>query len=1040
MKAPDLKHVRSSFLALISASAITSASFAANAPVDVAGVHGGLVVQLGASETSLPIQLSQTGRYIVHALDVEAAKVDAARKAIEKGGHYGLSSAELIERGGKLPYAENLVNLVIIRELSSPLAEVIRILTPEGSVVATGSSRVTKETLKSAGFISIETGTLNGNEKALVARKPWPGDMDTWSHPRHAADGNAVSKDTIVGPPERVRWVAAATSEVEGMVTAGGRNFYGGLLARDSFNGLRLWHNDLRKGELDSPDFDFPRLSSSSARPIASSKRLFAVVKGRLVALNAATGEIVTEYEGLNQPKQLVHQENLLIASDDKAARAYDVVTGKELWHFEAVGIANVVAGYGVASLTHGNPKRGVKTEAVAIDLKTGKVKWRRSDHAWLHGVTRTVLQPDQIAFECSSFSDHDAGNGIHIVSVENGDSKWDKNFAPGMNHRRQARAMYLDSGLWILHGGKTNTVTKEDTKRLPIEVSSLDPLTGEATKTFDAGLAHCFPPVATPYYMFAGVLDMTDLQSGKVVANRITKANCSQENGWVPANGLVYTTPKHCTCWPMLRGYVSMASKSPMDNAAMKPLEEIKFPLIKGSAYKKLSTLNSQTSTAADWPLYRGDRWRSGSTTASGPKKLDQLWATRLASKAEVAMVGKAPIGPILHDWRENAIVKGPISAPTIANGRAYVARPNAHEVISIDVETGKTVWRFTADGRVDTPPAIHKGLCLFGSASGHVYALSADTGELVWRLQAAPTTERIVAYGQVESPWPVPGAVLVIDDIAYFAAGRQPFADGGILVFAVDAATGERHWIHRIDTVPQKGYYENSGLEFDPFDILHQEGDNITMSRWLISRDGKTMDVDKWNGFAKINTGKGSAFVHRGSWTYGARHVHRFPGEARRRPLAVVRDNTVYSSLNGTTDIFRRDFDLEKGEEFSAKWITGWEAAGTARKGGKPYRTYRLAEKASWKADHFTSEEERAKEKPKGTQLYNNLFAMALSGDGKLYVAHEDGRLKTISTKDGGVIMERQVPPPAWDGLAIANGRLFLSTQSGELLCLGE
>ena len=1039
MKFSALNRFQLPILSIAAIFAFVSGALAAKVPADVAGVYGGLVVQFGASETSLPIRLSQTGRFIVHTLDAEPAKIEAARKAIGDGGHYGLSSAELIERDGKLPYAENLVNLVVIRELAAPLSEIIRIMTPEGTVVATQSSNVTKETLKSAGFTLIATASFNGGEKALIARKPWPGDMDTWSHPRHAADGNAVSKDTIVGPPERVRWVAAATSEVEGMVTAGGRNFYGGLLARDSFNGLRLWHNDLRKGELDSADFDFPRLSRDYARPIASSKRLFAVVKGTLVALNAATGIVEVEYPGVTRPRQLVHHENLVIASDEKAARAFDVATGKELWNFEGVGIRNLVAGYGIASLTHGNPKRGVKIEAVAIDLKTGKVKWRRSDHAWMHGVTRTVLQPDQIAFECSSFSDHDAGNGIHIVSIENGDSKWDKNFAPGMNHKRQARAMYLDSGLWILHGGKTNTVVKANMKRLPIEVSSLDPLTGKATATYDAGLAHCFPPVATPYYMFAGVMDMTDLQSGKVIANRITKANCSQENGWVPANGLVYTTPKHCTCWPMLRGYVSMASKSPMDNAAMKPLEEIEFPLIKGPAYGKISNSKSKISDKGNWPLYRGNKWRSGSTTAAGPKKLEQVWATRLTSKAEVAMVGEAPIGPILHDWRENAIVKGPISAPTIVNGRAYVTRPNAHEVISIDAETGETLWRFTADGRVDTPPAIHKGLCLFGSASGHVYALSADTGELAWRLQAAPTTERIVAYGQVESPWPVPGAVLVIDDIAYFAAGRQPFADGGILVFAINPTTGERHWVHRIDTVPQKGYYENSGLEFDPFDILHQEGDRITMSRWLISRDGKDVDVDKWNGFAKINTGKGSAFVHRGSWTYGARHVHRFPGEARRRPLAVFRDNTVYSSLNGTTEIFRRDFDLENGEKFSSKWITGWEASGTARKGGNPYRTYRLAEKAAWKADHFTSAEVRAKEVPRGTQLYNRLFAMALSGDGNLYVAHEDGRLRTISTKDGSVLAERQVPPPAWDGLAIANERLFLSTQTGELLCLG-
>ncbi|MDB4459253.1 PQQ-binding-like beta-propeller repeat protein, partial [bacterium] len=647
--------------------------------------------------------------------------------------------------------------------------------------------------------------------------------------------------------------------------------------------------------------------------------------------------------------------------------------------------------------------------------------------------------QSDQVAFEVSSLNDHDAGNGIHILSTEDGTPFWDKDFAPGMNHRRQARAMYLSSGLWIVHGGKTNTVVKEDMKRLPIQVSSLDPLTGKTMTTHDAGLAHCFPPVATPYYMFAGVLDMTDLNSGKVIANPITKANCSQENGWVPANGLVYTSPKHCTCWPMLRGYVSMAPKSPNKNIATLPLDQIQFPIERG-APKDLQPASQQAQSPSDWPTYRSDRWRSGSTSAPGPKTLDTLWSSRLASKVEVALVGDAPLGPILHDWRDNPVIKSPLTPPTIANGLAYIARGNAHEVLALDASNGDVRWRFTADGRVDTPPTIHKGLCLFGSASGHVYALNASTGKLVWRLQAAPTTERIVAYGQVESPWPVAGTILVIDDVIYFAAGRQPFADGGVLIFAIDPTTGERHWVHRIDTIPQKGYYENSGLEFDPYDIMHQEGDRITMSRWILTKDGKKVEVDKWNAFALLNTGKGKAYVPRGTWTYGARHQHRFPGEAKRRPLSVFRDSTIYSSLNGTTEIFRRDFDLDNGDKFSPKWITGWAAAGAARKGEKPYRSYRLAEKAAWKADHHTSEEERSKEIKKGTQLYNNLYAMALSGDDKLYIAHKDGRLKTISTKDGSVLAERTIPQPAWDGLAIANQRLFLTTQTGELLCLGE
>ncbi|MBM3889362.1 MAG: hypothetical protein FJ388_09575, partial [Verrucomicrobia bacterium] len=392
-----------------------------------------------------------------------------------------------------------------------------------------------------------------------------------------------------------------------------------------------------------------------------------------------------------------------------------------------------------------------------------------------------------------------------------------------------------------------------------------------------------------------------------------------------------------------------------------------------------------------------------------------------------------------------------GPLTAPTIANGLAYVARPDAHEVIAVDTASGQVRWRFTAEGRVDSPPAIHRGLCLFGCASGHVYALRADTGEIVWRMRAAPTNERIVVCGQVESPWPVPGAILIIDDIAYFAAGRQSLADGGILLFAVDPMTGERRWVSRLDNIPHQDpkknsglrsdpFYENSGLEFDPFDILHQEGNDITLSRWKFSRDLKEVTVDKWNAFATINTGQGSVCVPRGWWTYSPRHQHRFPGEPSRRPLCVFRDRALFGSLDGTTEIFRRDFNLEQGEVFIDKWITGWAAANTARLGGAPYRTHHLAQKAAWKLDPFAPSEESPQPKPKGAQLYNDLHALALSGDARLFIVHKDGRLKSLSTEDGRVLDETRVPQPAWDGLAIANQRLFLTTQTGELLCLGE
>jgi len=996
---------------------------------------GGLVVQLGG-DAKLGGRLAVSGRYIIHYVDANPDAVAQARRELKAVNIYGLVSAETLADPLHLPYTENLVNAVTIQvPVKITLSEVFRVLVPQGALVVTAKTGLKMVDLKSAGFVDI-TKTKDDN---LHARKPWPENMDTWSHPRHGASGNAVSRDTAVGPPERVRWVAAAMAEVEGLVSDGGRNFYGGVLARDSFNGLRLWHRDLMKGELNDSQFNLPKLSPARARPVASGKYLFAIVRGKLAAMEAASGKVVNTYPDLGEPDEVIYHRDIVIVADEKHVTAFSTQTAKQLWRQPANDPRNLAAANNTVCYIRGRLSRGEQAEAMAVDLTTGKTKWQASHFPWLKRVYRTVMHGEHVAYEESSLSDHDAGNALHLLSSENGQLAWEKNFAPGMNHKRQARAMFSDGDLWILHGGKENTTTKESTTRSPIQVSALDPKTGKVLRTHPAGLAHCFPPVATPRYVFAGVLDMTDMKTGNTIANRITKANCSRENGWVPANGLIYTTPKHCTCWPMLRGYVAMAPASTKANSPLKiPIDQVDFPLVKGAEATEIAVENpAQT----DWSTYRGDRWRSGSTVAAGPTKLDIQWSVKLQTTP-------LPDGPIVFDWRENPFVKGPVSAPTVANGRLFVTRPDAHEVIALDATTGKQLWNFTARSRVDLPPTIYRGLALFGCHGGFVYAVKADTGQLVWELRAAPLDERIVAYGQVESPWPVPGAVLVRNETAYFVAGRQQLADGGVLIFAVNPLTGQKEWVHRLDEIPQKadssgknpfkGFYENSGLEFDPVDILHEENGGVAMSRWIFSDTGDLRSVDKWNAFAKLNTGGGAVWVPRGSWTYGARHQDRFRGEAPRRPLVVFRDGEVYGQINGTTEIFRRDFDADSVAKFNGKWITGWAASQQARKGGKPFRTVRVAEGAKWSVNAFKGNASKEVPFKPGTQLYNDIHAMVLAAN-RLYAVHKDGRLKVFDTSNGNVVAQRQVPAPMWDGLAIARGKLYFSTKDGEVLCLG-
>ncbi|MEX0716531.1 MAG: PQQ-binding-like beta-propeller repeat protein [Planctomycetaceae bacterium] len=985
------------------------------------GVPGGLAVQVGGDDLSLPVDLAKTGRFLVQALAFDELATNTARERLLAARIYGLASADRLPGEGKLPFTENLVNLLIVagqpaRKVAA--GELFRVMAPNGKFVA-HPGLFKRDDLRAAGFDELR----ELEDGRLIARKPWPTEMDEWSHPRHLADGNAVSADTLVGPPRRVRWLAGPWHEVNTLVTAGGRNFYAGLVARDSFNGLRLWERDASPR---APRGGFTTKGApGSALPVAGDGQLFAFSRNKLEALDGATGSPVREFKDAGTPHELLYEDGVVLSVDRLALRAFDAATGRKMWEWDAVDPDCVVAGDGMVAFVEGSGRLGSKAKptAAALSLKEGSLLWQKkfpwlaAQGKWDVPVSRCVYHKGVLAYETSTLNDDAGGNGLHLVSAENGNTILDKPFLPGMNHRRQSRAMFIGNRLWFLHGGKD-----EEKNRVATKISGVDFLTGEVKDTFDAGLAHCFPPVATPKYIFSGELDLTDLSSGKVDANRITKAACGQENGWLPANGLIYLSPKHCVCWPMLRGYAALAPERPQGNSAVRSAEEERndpaaaFPLERGSAAAPRLDVESD----GDWPIYRHDPWRSGATRAKAPSKLEPQWTARFDDLAVA--------GPITEDWKENPFVNGPITAPVAARGLVYVARPDAHEVAAVDAATGDVRWRFIANGRVDTPPTIHRGLCLFGSKSGTVYCLRADDGRLVWKLRAAADDERIVAYGQIESPWPVPGSVLVVDDVAYFAAGRQSFADGGIRVFAVDPATGAIRWVERLDTVPQKGFYASSGLEFDNFDLLHQEGNTVAMSRWLFDRDTGKMAIDPWKAFARVDTGNGACLVPQGCWTYAPRHQSRTLTHEAKRPLIAFRDRTLFGCSEDRRTVYRRDFDLEGGEEFETKWITGWAASRGSRDKGEAWRSERLAKDAKWSAAVYDAEDDAA-----------TIEAFLLAGD-RLLIAGSDGALRAISLDDGKELDRREIPNPLWDGLALANGRLYQSTADGRVLCLGE
>jgi outer membrane protein assembly factor BamB len=469
------------------------------------------------------------------------------------------------------------------------------------------------------------------------------------------------------------------------------------------------------------------------------------------------------------------------------------------------------------------------------------------------------------------------------------------------------------------------------------------------------------------------------------------------------------------------------------------------------------------------DWPTYRHDEGRSGSTPAAASVTEGAGW--------------KAQIG-------------GRLTSPVIASGQLLIASIDTHTLHSLDAKTGRSVWTYTTGGRIDSPPTAYRGLVLFGSADGYVYALRASDGALAWRYRAAPMDRRIIAFDQLESAWPVHGSVLVHNGVLYCTAGRSIFLDGGIRLLRLDPLTGSKLGETVMDERdPDTG--ENmqtrvKGLNMPVAldDVLSCDGQYLYMRSQKIDLEGKRLEIpveaveqqpaEGSHLFCQIGFLDDSWF-HRSFWTFGRRVSGGYGGwfQAERMVpsgrIMVFDDQRVYG-YGRKPEFFVNASVLEYQLFGAEKYVTTEAIRQVQRANGE--MNARLDKNAAnvsdWKLRrYFPIEDLTAAKYPWiVNQPSLQVRAMALAG-GALYVAgHPDfiderrafrlpddpevqallvkqteaiegkhgGRLWAVSAADGKPLARYSLPsPPVFDGLAAANGRLFMATLDGAVVCLG-
>lgn len=442
-----------------------------------------------------------------------------------------------------------------------------------------------------------------------------------------------------------------------------------------------------------------------------------------------------------------------------------------------------------------------------------------------------------------------------------------------------------------------------------------------------------------------------------------------------------------------------------------------------------------------------RCDAARSGSTTAELPVTLAPAWQTAIGGK---------------------------LSAPVVAGGKVFVSSVNQHRVVALDAAQGRELWSFTASGRVDSPPTIWQDCALFGCADGWVYCLSADDGQLRWRFLAAPEDRRTVALDQLESVWPVNGSVLVQSDLAYVAAGRSSYLDGGIRLYALEPRTGR---------VVKERTLRNDHPEFHKKEL---KGDLAALQKdepkWPKTQndfDLRTyLDPDKSDGFS-MDGATTDVLVGDGDSVYlrqlrfdrnlvpqprGSRHLysttrllddaaahrsHWLLGTGETRPLGVSYEWHTRGLGGSWQRCCAVPFGLMLGFDSQTAWGVTKHPAKLFAVQQKPVQPQTQIDfrpplpentlKYQWSLD--LPMVARAMVRAGGT-----LWVAGLpdSGEkqqllGKLESLSGPGVLAAFSAADGHARGEiRLASPPVWDGMAVAQRCLYISTVEGKLLCM--